>query len=130
MRRPALGELEIEVLRYVSDHAPVNARQVADKLGETQGLARTTILTVMENLRSKGYLVREKQEKVFLYAPAATKAEMLRSLVNDFVEKTLKGSVSPVVAYLANTRQVSDDDLDELETLVEELRAERKRNTP
>ena len=38
--------------------------QAAQYFGATQGLARTTILSVMERLREKGYLVREKRDGV------------------------------------------------------------------
>ena len=54
-----------------------------------------------------------------------TKQELLQNLMKEFAEKTLKGSVSPIVAYLTNSRQVSDAELDELGKLVDELRVER-----
>ena len=130
MRRAPLGELELEVLGYVADHHPVGARQVADEFGEPRGLARTTILTVLENLRAKGYVTRKKEGRVFLYSPASTKTELLRTLVQGFVEKTLGGSVSPIVAYLDQSRQISDEELAKLQRLVEDLRAERGRKQP
>ena len=50
----------------------------------------------------------------------------MQGLVRQFVEKTLAGSVSPLVAYLTRNRQLSDEELAELERLVEELRAEKE----
>ena len=102
-------------------------REAVRQLGESRGLARTTILTVMENLRAKGYLTRRKEGATFVYAPEVAKSELLRNLMNDFVEKTLKGSVSTVVAYLAGKPQVSDAELEELEEMVQKMRAERNR---
>ena len=51
---------------------------------------------------------------------------MEQSLVQDFVHRTLRGSVSPLVAYLSTHGHLSDDELDELTQLVEDLRSERE----
>jgi predicted transcriptional regulator len=48
---------------------------------------------------------------------------VLRNAVRGFVERTLDGSVSPVVAYLAEREEVSPDELAELEDLVSRLQA-------
>jgi predicted transcriptional regulator len=126
MEKKSLGTLELEVLQFVTDHPALTVREVAQQFGEPRGLARTTILTVMENLRAKGYLSRAKENKVFQYSPRVEKPELMRSLMSDFVENTLKGSVSTVVAYLAGSSTVSDAELSELEDLVAKLRSERE----
>jgi predicted transcriptional regulator len=122
MENPSLGEQELEVLRFIADRAPASAREVAEQFGEAKGLARTTVLTVMERLRKKGYLTRKRRQGVFHYSPRVPQSDVLQSLVRQFVEKTLAGSVSPIVAYLVKSRQLSEDELRELQRLVDELR--------
>src|SRR5207249_331104 len=63
MEQPSLGDQELEVLRFVAEHAPISVGEVAERFGEPRGLARTTILTVMERLRKKGFLTRSKAER-------------------------------------------------------------------
>jgi predicted transcriptional regulator len=125
MRKPPLGELEREVLQLLTESPPLTVRDVTEQFGESRGLARTTMLTVMENLRRKGYLTRSKDEGVYRYGLAVPRTQLLRSLVDGFVESTLGGSVSPIVTYLAQSERLSDSDLLELEKLVDELRALR-----
>ena len=48
MDKPPLGDQELETLRYISEHAPISVGEVAAGFGEPRGLARTTVLTVME----------------------------------------------------------------------------------
>jgi predicted transcriptional regulator len=122
-KQTPLGDQELEVLRFVSDHAPVTVGEVAREWGEPRGLARTTILTMMERLRKKNFLVREPREKesTFEYRPAIQKADLMRSLVADFVERTLGGSLSPFVAYLNDARSLSPREREELRRLVEEM---------
>ena len=85
--RPSLGLQELEVLRFVSAHAPATVRDVTDLFGEPRGLARTTIMTVLERLRKKGYLIRTKAEDGnFRYSPSIAQNEVLLSLVQNFIE--------------------------------------------
>lgn len=126
MEQPPLGEQELEVWRYIAEHAPISAREVAAWFAEEQGLARTTILTVMERLRKKGYLTRRRREGVYHYSPRVPPSEVVQGLVRQFVEKTLAGSVSPLVAYLGRARKLSDQELAELQRVVDELKAERE----
>ncbi len=122
---PTLGDQELSLLRYVTDHAPVTVREVAERFGETHGLARTTILTMMERLRRKNFLTRRKDGGAFQYLPVVAKTELMQTLVHDFVEKTLGGSLSPFVAYLSEAKGLSDRELAELRKLIETQESER-----
>src|SRR5258708_29050936 len=98
MESHSLGEQELDVLRFIADHSPLTAREVAEGYGQERGLAKTTVLTVIERLRKKKYLTRKRREGIFFYAPRVPKNELLQQLVQQFVQKTLAGSVTPVVA--------------------------------
>lgn len=124
--KPNIGRAEMDILHYVTEHHPVTVRQVADHISETKGHVRTTVLNIMERLRKKGFLRRRKQDGIFEYSPTLPRRDLLRNLVRDFVEKTLGGSVSPFVAFLAEEGEVSDVELVELKRLVRELESEQK----
>ena len=65
----ALGPTEIEILRYLGDRHPLSVGEVADHFARTTGQARTTILTIMERLRAKGHLTRERVGGAYVYSP-------------------------------------------------------------
>jgi predicted transcriptional regulator len=123
----AVGEQELSVLRYVAEHGPVTVGEVAERFGEAQGLARSTILTVMERLRKKGHLTRRKVEGVFQYSSPLPATELLRGVVGDFVERTLSGSLSPFVTYLAEAEDVSEEELQQLQDVVARLQSRKQR---
>jgi len=122
-----VGAQELSVLRYVAEHGPATVGEVAERFGEPQGLARSTILTVMERLRQKGYLTRRKVEGVYQYASPVPAGELLRDVVGDFVQRTLSGSLSPFAAYLSEADDVSDADLQQLQDVVARLRSQKRK---
>ena len=120
--KASLGPLETEILRYIGDHCPISVAEVAEHVAQTSGHARTTVLTVMERLRRKGFVTRRQIDGVYRYSPTVPKQELLRDLVKDFVETTLGGSVSPFVAFLAESGPISAEDLNRLKRLVREAK--------
>ncbi|HEX8550609.1 MAG TPA: BlaI/MecI/CopY family transcriptional regulator [Abditibacteriaceae bacterium] len=120
-----LGTKELEVLRYVADHAPITVGEVAEGFGEPRGLARTTMLSVMEKLREKGHVTRKKIGGVYRYSTCVSKAQLMQNLIRDFMDRALGGSLSPFVAYVAEEAKVSDEEYQELQRLMQELEAQR-----
>jgi len=124
--KPPLRGRELSVFRHVADRAPVSVREVAEEFAEREGLARTTILTVIERLREKGYLKRRKSAGIYRYSATIPKKDVVRSLVRDFAERVLAGSPQPFVAYLAEDAQLSDAEVEQLSHLVRTLEQRRK----
>jgi predicted transcriptional regulator len=122
MAPQTLGDQELSLLHWITERGSVTVRDAVDGFGVTAGLARSTVLTMMERLRKKDRLTRRRVDGVFRYAASETARELLTGAVKSFVENTLGGSVSPVVAYLAEAGEVSDAELAQLEALVAKLR--------
>ena len=129
-RRATIGPLELQILDYVGEHPGTTTVDAVKHFAVTQGYARSTIVTVMNRLCDKGYLARKKVDGIYSYSPKGKPGDLRQSLVGDFVRRTLRGSVSPFVAYLARHRQLSDEELDELGELVDELRSAREEDKP
>ena len=125
-----IGKAELEVLNYIQDRGPVTVREVAEHFSAAKGHVRTTTLNVMGRLVKKGYLARRKTGGVYEYRPRMPKRELLRGLVQDFVHRTLGGSLSPFVAYLAEDAELTEQDMAELRRLVEQLRPEKREGKP
>lgn len=126
MRRPKLGQEEWDILCYVAENAPTPVRDVADYFAQTKGLARTTVVTVVERLRAKRFLRRRKSGGVYQYSPSVPLADLSKRLVAQFVETRLQGVIAPFTAYLADSANVSDEELNELKDVVRELEQQRR----
>lgn len=122
-----LGQVQLEILQFIAQHEPIRVSEVAEHFAETAGKARTTILTVMEKLREKGYLTRKKRQGTFHYSLRYRQSEVMAGVIDRFVEESLGGSVSPFIAYLADSRGLSDAELAKLKHLVEDLESRREK---
>lgn len=123
----SIGDRELALLQHVEARGAASVGEVAEDFGKPNGLARSTVLTMMERLRLKGHLTRRQSDGVYRYSARAATSEVLHSAVRSFVDKTLGGSVSPFVTYLAERPEVSDAELAELEDLVNQLQARNRR---
>ncbi|SEM20029.1 Predicted transcriptional regulator [Pseudoxanthomonas sp. GM95] len=126
MRRKSIGDQELALLQYVGEQGDATVGEVAAGFGEARGLARSTVLTMMERLRTKAYLSRKQVDGVYRYVTTAGQDAVVQGAVQSFVEKTLQGSVSPFVAWMSQRSEVSDGELAELEALVAKLQSQRK----
>lgn len=121
MELPSIGDLELDLLRFITDHPSITVRLVMEKFGNPRGLARTTILTVMERLRKKDFLKRDNKNGSFEYSSCIPKHDLMRRLTKSFTEKALGGSLDPLVAFLTHDAKLNEEQLNELRHLVETL---------
>jgi predicted transcriptional regulator len=122
-----IGDQELSLVRHIADCGGATVGEVAAAYGESHGLARSTVLTMMERLRRKGFLTRRLADGVYRYHTRATSAELTRGAIRRFVERSLDGSVAPFVAYLSETTDVTDAELRELQAAVARLESGRRK---
>jgi predicted transcriptional regulator len=126
-RLKPVGDQELALLRFVGDAGHATVGQAAERFGQPRGLARSTVLTMMERLRKKGHLTRRQQDGVYHYAPRTAPGTAVRQAVKSFVDRTLEGSIAPFVAYLGERERISDEDLAELEALLARFESQRRK---
>ena len=121
----SVGDRELALLRYVSEREDATVGEAAAGFGQPRQLARSTVLTMMERLRKKGYLGRRLVDGVYRYAPRSSPSAAVGRAVESFVERALGGSISPFVASLADRERLSEAELAELEAALTRLRRRR-----
>lgn len=73
-----LGELESRVMDLLwHAAAPVSVREVHTQLIAERDLAYTTVMTVLDRLAKKGLVGRSRDGRLWRYAPALTRADLV-----------------------------------------------------
>ena len=117
------GSLELRVLEALWRRE--GEASVRDVLPEFPNAAYTTLMTTLDRLHRKGFLVRRKDGRAFLYRPVNSREELESGLVTRALQPLLQGS-DPRPILSCFVEEVSRQDerlLDELERLV---RAKRR----
>lgn len=125
--KPKVSPAEMDVLREVMDHEPVTLRTVADLMTAKKGLALTTVQTLLVRLQTKGYVKRDQVDGVWQYSLNVVRPALEKSLVDDFVENMLGGSISPFFAYLNEKGSLAPSEQAALESLIQKIEKEQKK---
>src|SRR5512147_3216235 len=120
--KPVLTGHELEIMQVVWQHPSVTVRDVYEALLQRRKIAYTSVMTMMGILERKGYLRKKRGEKAHVYRPTHPKSRVLRSLVNDFVGRVFNGSAKPLLVHLLENEQLSQEELDEIDNLMQERR--------
>jgi predicted transcriptional regulator len=109
------GDLEALVMEHLwSLDSPTTVRAVLDDMETARPLAYTTVLTVMDNLHSKGFLARERSGRAYVYWTTRSRAEYAAELMGE----ALADSGDPSAALLRFVQQMPADDITRLRTLL------------
>ncbi len=95
---PALGALENEVMQVVWALGPIIADDVRAQLKNK--LKESTVRTVLSRLEAKGYLTHTVVGRTYLYAAAATRAQVAARAVKGIVDWICQGSVEEMLSGL------------------------------
>ena len=105
-----------------SDDQPTSA-EILSRIDEDAKLDMRTERVLLHHLCRKGllgYVVDERDSRVYHYYPLRTREECQRAKSQDFVDAYFRGSgIGAVAAFLQNT-PFTDEQIKELEAILEE----------
>ena len=123
MVRPASKfptELELQILKVLWQQSPLLARDVQALLAsEGRELAKTTIITTLNTMVAKKYLMRSKQGNMYLFTPKISESEVGDRVVSDVVDRVFDGSTSAVLLKLFDVKEINADELKELRKIID-----------
>lgn len=100
----SFGELEARIMRVVWQcEVPVTAHEVLEQLSSDRDVAYTTAITVIERLRHKGWLARERDGRAYRYRATKDEGEYAASLMGQVLQEASDRSA----ALLRFTDQLS-----------------------
>jgi len=116
-----LGELEAAVMDVLWQAGePLRVREVLERLSG-RSLAYTTVMTVLDNLHRKQWVLRDKNGKAYQYRPAGSREELTARTLR----RLLETSQQPDVVLLHFARSASERELAVLQQVLDE-RLERR----
>ncbi len=112
-----LSQAEFEVMDILWQRGRSTVRQVQAALGRERELAYTTVATLLNRLREKGYVEARERNFAYEFRPLVRREQVVRRKLDDLVKRVLRGSVAPLAAYIAESRKLTPEQLATLEEI-------------
>ncbi|MCA9555808.1 MAG: BlaI/MecI/CopY family transcriptional regulator [Myxococcales bacterium] len=123
---PMPTDAELAILAVLWRDGPCTVRQVHEALSAAHDTAYTTTLKLMQVMTQKGLLVRDASQRSHVFRAAKPAARTQGHLVKKLVEAAFEGSAARLAMRALSTKRASLEELEELETMIERLKAEQR----
>lgn len=111
----------MEILHHVWELGEATVAEVKERILKERKVAYTTVMTIMKNLNDKGYLKYRKDGNTYVYSARKKPEEVQSNLVSGMIDKVFKGSTSALVQTLVKGENLSEEELKELRSMIDEM---------
>ena len=109
---------ELAILKLLWRRKQLSARAISDEIAESLGWSYSTLRTVLERMHEKGLLGKHPQDGVNVYTANVGKVALLGRMIEDFSSRVLELDTAPSAVMFADSKLLTDDELDELEKVL------------
>jgi predicted transcriptional regulator len=125
MKEIRLGNLQLQIMNVLWEHGPGTVAEVQERLENGSELAYTTVATMLRKMEARGLVKHKSEGRRFIYRPAVEQQAVSRTMADDLIDRVFGGSLADAVSHLLDTRDVSREELRELERLIQQRKQQR-----
>lgn len=115
------SELDVMIALW-NGHQEMTRSEIEEFVNQKKKLAPTTILTLLSRLEKKNFVSVKKEGKANLYSALVTQEEYQQQEGKHVLEKLYDNSLKNFVATLYQGKQIDQNDIEELESFLQELK--------
>ena len=116
---------ELAILKLLWRSKELSARAIHGEIEADFGWSYSTVRTVLERMADKGLISKTPVDGVNIYEPQVGKVAMLSRMIADFSKRVLELDTAPAAAFFSESKLLSDDELEELESVLRKAGDER-----
>jgi len=116
-KRISQAELNIMDVLWDSD-AELLAKSVMAKVPDHIEWSEATVKTLLRRLAEKGFVTHRPDGRRFLYKAVISRSEYAERATNQLIDRLFGGKFSTMIAQMADSRGLSDKDIQDLEALI------------
>ena len=116
-----LTAAEWSVMECLWEHSPRTGREVTQQMEETEGWNRSTTLTLLSRLESKGAVSSGSEGGKKSFSALLKREDAALHETEDFLSRVYKGSLSLMVSSMTKKKALSQNEIKELYAMLKEL---------
>lgn len=121
-RPERISEAEHAVMEVLWDRGTISATEVCEAVCGQRGWSLATVKTLLSRLVQKQAIATSPDGRRYLYSPLIARADYVGGESRRLVDRLFGGRAASLVAHLAESEALSDEDIDEIEALLRELK--------
>lgn len=115
----SLSAGEWRIMERLWEKHPRTLTELVRELGPDTGWSKSTIVTMVGRLEAKGAVRYTEGGRARLYAPAVPREQAALEETESLLRRVYRGSVGMMVNTLADSRGLSQTDIEELSAILE-----------
>jgi predicted transcriptional regulator len=121
-----LGDLQLKIMKLLWEKSEASVPEIHDVLSRSKDLAYTTIATMLRKMEVKGLVKHRVDDRKFIYRPAVQEEAVSKNMTEHLLDRLFEGNLTGMVAHLLTSRDVSKEELAELERLIADKKKGKK----
>ncbi len=117
-----LTEAEWAIIQVIWEKEPCAAPDVQEMLEKSKNWTYSTVKTLMDRMVTKGLLKTEKIRNLILYRSVITQTQARNYEIMKTVKRAFDGAFTPMMQFMLDNNNLSQNQLDELEDLIRQKR--------
>ena len=121
-----LTRAEWQIISAVWANEPCAAPTIQEALEKKKGWSYSTVKTLMDRMVKKSLLKTKRIRNLMLYSLAITRSQAQKAEVTRVLKRAFDGALTPMMQFLIENQQLSEEELQELEDLIKKRRDKEK----
>jgi predicted transcriptional regulator len=119
-RQPSISDAELEIMKVLWDQGPGTVREIIGRLHD-QSRAYNTVLTLLQRLQTKGFVVSDKKEIAHVFRATVSRERLLRRRLKDLANELCDGTATPLVLALVEGQRFKPEEIERFRRLLDKL---------
>lgn len=118
-------ERELEILKVLWDRGEATVRDVYEELRQRLPIVQNTVQAFLRTMEEKGLVTHRLEGRTFIYQPKYQRQQTTQRLAEQLLTRAFDGAMDQLVQSVLSLRQPTKDELQRLEELLAEAKANK-----
>lgn len=115
-----LSDTDWKIMELLWDKSPLSTMDIVHALDETMGWARSTVITLLNRMTSKGLITFKSENKTKLYYPAIDRSQVELEETKSFLQKFYNGNIGLLVSNLIKQESITEEEMEDLRRIIKD----------
>ncbi len=116
-----ISDAERQVMDVLWRGKPLTPEELVAAVGPANDWAEATVRTLIHRLLRKKAIAGRKEKNGYVYRTLVSRADYVQAESQGFLDRLFDGEFAPMVAHLAEHRQLTARDIKKLKALIKQL---------